>query len=307
MGFSDAILYHIARRWPSPMAARVAEMGHEPGTDAYALAYARRQFESNLRRGFPVSLWDRDVLDIGCGHGGNSVYYLVAGARRVVGIDVNEASLAAAGRFAREALDRLSSSSTRVAFMRMEATRLAFGDASFDTVVADNFIEHATDLQGVLSEIRRVLRPGGELFVPTFSSIYSKYGLHLKHGLKVPWANVVFSERAIIAALGRLAKDDPRLNEWYPGLPRTPTRVRHLRKHGDLNDITYREFRSLVARLGLVLVWFRPSGVSVGRLVRRLAWARDSLLMDVFSTGAAALLRKPPDGGAPAGASAREA
>lgn len=42
---------------------------------------------------------------------------------------------------------------------------LPFADEQFDTIIADNVVEHAYDPLQVLSEIRRVLRPKGEAFL----------------------------------------------------------------------------------------------------------------------------------------------
>ena len=69
------ILAAISARWPDPMAAHNANLGAEPGTKAYARAYAGRQFMTSVNLGglcYPhlQLLWGKDVLDIGCGHGG---------------------------------------------------------------------------------------------------------------------------------------------------------------------------------------------------------------------------------------------
>lgn len=47
----------------------------------------------------------------------------------------------------------------------MEADHLPFDDASFDGVALDNVLEHLSDPSKLLSEIRRVLTPGGHVLV----------------------------------------------------------------------------------------------------------------------------------------------
>jgi SAM-dependent methyltransferase len=47
---------------------------------------------------------------------------------------------------------------------------LPLGDATFDLVLCAETIEHVRDVQLLLSEIRRVLRPGGELALTTPAS-----------------------------------------------------------------------------------------------------------------------------------------
>ena len=90
----------------------------------------------------------------------------------------------------------------------------------------------------------------------------------------------------------RLAKDNPMLYEFYPGLSSNPQRVRDLRKHKDLNDITFSKFKHMAARVGFRVESFRPCGTRLGRVVARVPILKNSLLMDILSSGAAAVLSK---------------
>ncbi len=53
----------------------------------------------------------------------------------------------------------------QIRFMPMDAHHLEFEDASFDTVTISNSLHHLADPQQVLSEIKRVLKPGGHLIL----------------------------------------------------------------------------------------------------------------------------------------------
>ncbi len=277
------------------MAKQIRELGAEPGTEAHDFAYAQQQFDWKVKYGLLQSVMGLDVLEIGAGHGGISCFMAAVGARSVVGIDVNTKHLQVARSFAQSLADKLGRQ-LPVSFMEMDALKLTFPDAQFDLVLGDNAFEHFQDPRGVMQEAHRVLRPDGGLLVPAFSSIYSKYGLHLKHGLKVPWANLVFSEQTIIRAMLRLAKDDPRLFELYPGLSHNPQHVRDLRRCKDLNDITYKKFRIMAREVGFKVEFFSPEGTRAGKLLSRIIPGfRNSILMDVMSKGAAAFLRKLPD------------
>ena len=105
------------------------------------------------------------VLDIGCGRGELVIHSALRGAR-AVGIDYSETAVA----IAREALaSHPPDVQERAAFALMDARRLGFADASFDTAFMTDVIEHLAppELATVLSEARRVLRPGGRLVVHT--------------------------------------------------------------------------------------------------------------------------------------------
>lgn len=55
----------------------------------------------------------------------------------------------------------------RLSFAVADAGAIPFGAASFDAVVANHMLYHLPDLAGALSEVRRVLRPGGRFYAAT--------------------------------------------------------------------------------------------------------------------------------------------
>ncbi|MFP3915128.1 MAG: class I SAM-dependent methyltransferase [Actinomycetota bacterium] len=102
------------------------------------------------------------VLEVGCGSG-HLTRRLAARGVDVVGIDANPR--------AREVAD-----SDRVRTMRAES--LQFDDDSFDAIVSVHAIEHIPPLETALSEMARVLRPGGEaLFVYPAEPIKGLYAI----------------------------------------------------------------------------------------------------------------------------------
>lgn len=100
------------------------------------------------------------VLDAGCGPG----YMLAALAKR--GLDVS--GMDAAPEMLRMSGDRLRASYPDRTFTlelgSIEA--LPFPDASFDVVCTAGVVEYLRDDHAVLSEMHRVLRPGGHLLYP---------------------------------------------------------------------------------------------------------------------------------------------
>lgn len=103
-----------------------------------------------------------DVLDYGCGWGVSSMDYYQQGAN-VTGIDISEKFIGAANDdFESRRYDR-----ERYRFLKMDAHHLQFGDGAFDIVVGDGILHHL-DTETALSEIYRVLKPGGRaiLFEP---------------------------------------------------------------------------------------------------------------------------------------------
>src|SRR5439155_807663 len=62
---------------------------------------------------------------------------------------------------------RPGSTAARVRIVRADAESLPFRDESFDAVVATEVLEHLDEPGRMLSEARRVLRPGGQFFMTT--------------------------------------------------------------------------------------------------------------------------------------------
>jgi SAM-dependent methyltransferase len=104
------------------------------------------------------------VLDVGCGDGHfASVAY---GEAIDVGLDPMERDL-------REAATRRPAVYRDL--VKASATAMPFPDGTFGTVVSNCVIEHIPDVTATLSEIARVLRPGGTFATTLPSEHYPEY------------------------------------------------------------------------------------------------------------------------------------
>jgi 2-polyprenyl-3-methyl-5-hydroxy-6-metoxy-1,4-benzoquinol methylase len=100
----------------------------------------------------------KDVLDVACGEGYGTAALAAAGARSVIGVDVDEATCAyARRRYTRYGID----------IRRGNATDLPLEARSVDVVVSFETIEHVPRPAEFLDECCRVLRPGGLVIVST--------------------------------------------------------------------------------------------------------------------------------------------
>lgn len=116
------------------------------------------QFAPELLRAAAVSAGDR-LLDVACGTG------TVASAARALGadvsaVDINPGMLAVARRNARG-----------VTLREGNAEALPFGDGLFDIVTCQFALMFFDDPVVALSEMRRVLKPGGRVALSTWSDI----------------------------------------------------------------------------------------------------------------------------------------
>ena len=109
-----------------------------------------------------VGAWgDRRVLDLGCGGGFMAETMATRGAR-VTGIDPSPAAIATAR-------DHAGANALPIDYLVASGEALPFAAATFDIVVCVDVLEHIKAWEGVVSEVRRVLRPGGLFLFDTIN------------------------------------------------------------------------------------------------------------------------------------------
>jgi 2-polyprenyl-3-methyl-5-hydroxy-6-metoxy-1,4-benzoquinol methylase len=295
---SEEILIRISNLWPSPEGVKEFKILDGEELESYNRNYPlKNQFLNKIKQGVFYDFYGKKILEIGCGHGGISTFLALNGARKVVGIDLNTNNLMHARNFAKMQSDRLGSGVLLpVEFLEMNAYELNLENSTFDIVLADNVFEHFMKPNEVMAQAHKVLKPGGRLIVPIFSSVYSKYAMHLKVGLKLPWLNIFFSQKTIVNALYKKAQKQPILFDVYPGLKNRPNHARDVRPYGDLNDITYTKFKKMALESGYTINSFETIATKdiklFAAIIRRIPFVRNSILADIFSTGARAILIK---------------
>jgi SAM-dependent methyltransferase len=104
----------------------------------------------------------RDVLEVGCGEGWLSIMLAIRN-RSVTGIDISDRCIELCRR------NQDVAQVNNVSFIRQNGVVVAFPDATFDSAISTEFVEHLhpDDVLPHLVEIRRVLRPGGRYIVVT--------------------------------------------------------------------------------------------------------------------------------------------
>lgn len=106
-----------------------------------------------------IQLTDR-VLDVGCG-GGKAISRILEETRReVAGIDHSPEAVKTA-----RSVNRAAVSSGRLRIVESSVESLPFRDGFFDVVTAFETTYFWPELQAGLTEIRRVLSPGGRLVI----------------------------------------------------------------------------------------------------------------------------------------------
>ena len=109
-----------------------------------------------------INATGKRVLDVGCGAGNLLVAISTDTPELLVGVDVDAFFLASGRSRIGELIDR---SSVDPALLRAVLPTLPFADASFDLVTCFLVMPHVPDDKTALTELARVLKPGGTLAI----------------------------------------------------------------------------------------------------------------------------------------------
>jgi demethylmenaquinone methyltransferase/2-methoxy-6-polyprenyl-1,4-benzoquinol methylase len=137
------------------------------------------------------------VLDVCCGTGDLAIALRRRGHAAVVG-----------GDFAHPMLVRALAKTEQldsIAFVESDALRLPFADASFDLVTAAFGFRNLANYESGLREMRRVLRPGGEVGILEFSEARGVFGTAYR-----------FYLRRIVPKLGGAVSGSPAAYSYLP-------------------------------------------------------------------------------------------
>lgn len=96
---------------------------------------------------------EMDVLEIGVGHGSHATL-IAPHTKSFTGIDLTEAAAAMTE-------NRLKMAGIEGTVLRMDAEKMTFADQSFDYIWSWGVIHHSADTKAIVSEMHRVLKPGG--------------------------------------------------------------------------------------------------------------------------------------------------
>jgi SAM-dependent methyltransferase len=180
----------------------------------------------------------RRLLEIGCGEGGFVRTALDAG-HDAQGIDIAVPRFQKCAASDAEWVQRLHEGN---------ANSIPFPDDQFDVVVSWSALEHYADVDAFLRESKRVLAPGGVMYVSSGHFWHAARGAHLYNYLTVPWVHLIYPYDVIV--------------DWYrthqPGTPLYPIEEipadRRDLPYGGMNQLSLSDYRRAFASSGMQVV-----------------------------------------------------
>lgn len=191
----------------------------------------------------------KTALGLGCGHGSLCVDIALSGASKVVGLDLDEHRINFANEYTRlhylQLVDNLE-------FVSIDIKDYA--GPKFDYMVSKYTFEHIIELDKVLQEMKKRLKPGGRIFTG-FGPLYASYwGDHGRTKSIIPWGHMFQTDAMIINRLNR-------------------TRTEQISSIYDLglNKLAPADYRRVFAESGMKIVFYeenlvRPSGSALRHL-----------------------------------------
>lgn len=247
------------------LAVHLLNKASRNGTDVYpvvATAYAQR---SKLEILMGCQIWDevrgKTVLDFGCGHGTEAIEMAEHGARRVIGVELEEGCLEEATQHALE-----HQVSNRCSFQRETTEKV-------DLILSLDAFEHFDDPAGVLEIMSHRLNHDGKVLISFGPTWYHPLGGHFYSVF--PWSHLVFTETA--------------LTRWRSQYKSDGARTFH---ESGLNQMTIARFKALVEQSPLRLAAFEAIPIRRLRHVHN-RWTRE------FTTACVRATLMKRDTGAP--------
>jgi SAM-dependent methyltransferase len=196
------------------------------------------------------------VLEVGIGLGTDHLQFARAGAV-MTGVDLTPRCVElTALRLAQEGL----ASDVRV----MDAEHLEFGSATFDAVYSFGVLHHVPSTMGALTEVRRVLRPGG-LFL---GAVYNRWSvataaIAADWLLTGQWRRETFQERVARVEHSRASSDPGPLVKLFGARELTTAfhaagfdRVTIVRRHFGLRKLGHHLPNPVAEQLGRFAGWY---------------------------------------------------
>jgi SAM-dependent methyltransferase len=186
----------------------------------------------------------KDVLEIGTGVGTDARYIISRGAL-YTGVNVDQGSTDLTAR----ALEVFALSGK---VERCSATELKYADGTFSAIYSFGVLHHIPEVTAAVSEIHRVLRPGGELLLMLYNRSSINYYIEIMFLRKLFRSLLILpGMTAVLAALGFPRSTLDRHRDLYKSL-RPMTNEEWLSRNTDGPDNPYSRVYSYKEAEGLL-------------------------------------------------------
>lgn len=147
-------------------------------------------------KGTNLSFEGARVLDVGCGDGFIDLGIIRSfNPAKVMGVDLELTDIEQLRELAHRNLNE--DLPNNLSFATCAETTIPLPDESFDVVMSWSVFEHVSNPVAVLGEMRRILRPGGFMFLQIWPLYFSQRGSHMWNWYPEGWEHLTQSHQEI--------------------------------------------------------------------------------------------------------------
>lgn len=270
MSLATEICYRLSRQ--RVLSRQLGDAGANPQSFSRSdyQTWRQRELEGQYDQHFASdALTGKDVLDFGSGGGELSFYAARRRAASVTGFEVSSAQ----HEIALENSENIDIEPLPDFVQSDELDSLPFEDERFDLILCFDVLEHILDYRPIIEEWRRVLRPGGRVFI-WWVPYFHPYGHHVESLIPLPWVHAVFSDRIIIDACAKIydmPEFEPRVWDLDESGRKKPNKWNQLKSLPTLNKLTIKEFERTAKRAGFEIARRELHPISSSRTAKKVS------------------------------------
>jgi SAM-dependent methyltransferase len=223
MGISEQILLSFCR---TPNEGDYARKG------ADSTAEDPLKILNHVYPNFDALVAGKRVADFGSGLGRQSIAMVKKHHSTCVGIELHDGSRLEAQQNALKA----NIPADKISFVPTISSDML---GTFDVVISHNSFEHFGQPEKILETMRGLLKENGVLLITFGPPWLAPYGSHMSFFCRLPWVNVFFSEKTVMAARSKYRNDGAK---------------RYEEVESGLNKMTVARFERIVSAINMRFV-----------------------------------------------------
>ena len=240
-------------------------LSRKPGSENYASAIQEYDKDNALdillnsfSKRFLKEINNRVILDFGCGAGWQSLSLALNGAKSVTGIDSNSKQL-------NKAIELAQKYKVRQKIEFKKATDKT--DVSkFDIIISQNSFEHFQNPEAILKMMKTLLKENGKIYITFGPPWFAPYGSHMQFFTKMPWINLLFSEKTVMKVRSYFRNDGA---------------LKYGNVESGLNKMTIKKFEKIISNSGMKIAYKKYHAIKGINVLSFLSLIRELIVNHV--------------------------
>lgn len=270
--------------------ARIEQSVGHTNNEALHFNWRYSELEKEVFSNFQIDDYcGKDLVDFGCGHGQLSIILIKeCYANKVYAIDLSDDSIDVARQSIRGA-----NLITKIEVKKGLPNKIPIDDGSIDYVLCFDVMEHILDIDSIMHEWWRILKPGGHVHICWNAFWPNPWGSHMRTLVPIPWLHLFISEKCF-CRLATCVYNDPNYQHKFWDYDHDGRlKERNFSFANDLNKLWPHVFRKKILSSNLFAInRFENKGFG-SKIARFTKWfSKIPIIKDMFSSEIVVSIRK---------------